>query len=76
MKTLVFFLCIILLQLIDVRADEPHTFCGRTVDGWIAVLRDRSSRERGRAAGMLGQFGPEAIGAVPDLIDTVRQSQF
>jgi hypothetical protein len=56
MKTLVFFLCLLLLQFVGVRADEPDTFCGRTVDGWIAVLGDRSSRERdrGRAAVMLG----------------------
>ena len=27
------------------RAEEPHTFWGKTVEGWIAVFRDKASTE-------------------------------
>jgi hypothetical protein len=53
-----------------VRADPQATFCGRTLDGWIAALRDPGSTEyqRGRAVAFLAYFGPQARHAVPDLI--------
>ncbi len=60
------------------RAEEPHTFWGKTVEGWIAVFRDESSTEiqRQQAVQALGCFGPEAKAAVPVLIDAVRKGQF
>jgi HEAT repeat protein len=59
------------------RADEPHTFWGKTVEGWIAVFRDTSSTDvqRRQAVHALGCFGPEAQAAVPDLIEAVRRGQ-
>ena len=58
-------------------SDEPHTFYGKTVDGWIAVLRDNTSKgeKRREAACALGYFGPEARAAVPDLVDAVREER-
>ena len=60
------------------RAEEPHTFWGKTVEGWIAVFRDKASTEvqRRQAVWALGCFGAEAKAAVPDLIEAVRKGQF
>ncbi len=59
------------------RGEEPHTFRGKTVEGWLAVLRDQASTDaqRREAAVMLGCFGSEAKAAAPDLIDAVRKGQ-
>jgi HEAT repeat protein len=56
-------------------ADEPRTFFGKTVDGWIAVLRDgtASQHDRLRAIRALGYFGSEAKPAAPDLIEALDQ---
>jgi len=61
-----------------VSADEPHTIFGKTAEGWIAVLRDKSSAAalRQQAVWALGCFGPEAKTAVPDLIEALRRDQF
>ncbi len=59
--------------LTPVLADEQRSFCGRTLDGWIEVLRHGPARDRADAAWMLGFLGPAASKAVPDLIDYVRQ---
>jgi HEAT repeat protein len=58
--------------------DEPQTFYGKTVHGWIAVLRGKTSTEaeRRQAALALGYFGAEAKAAVPDLTEFVRQGRF
>lgn len=63
---------------VPARGEELHTFGGKTVEGWIAVLRDQASTEaqRRQAAVMLGCFGPEARVAAPDLIDAVRKARF
>ena len=60
------------------QADEKPTFYGKTVDDWIAVLRDKTvpTVQRGRAAYALRCFGPDAKAAVPDLLEAVRQNQF
>jgi HEAT repeat protein len=62
---------------VPARGEELHTFGGKTVEGWIAVLREKASTEaqRRQAAVMLGCFGPEARAAAPDLIETVRKGQ-
>ena len=54
-----------------------HTIYGKTVDGWIAVLRDRTGADekRQRALWALGCFGPEAKAAVPDLMSALRAKQ-
>jgi HEAT repeat protein len=56
------------------RADEQRTFCGKTVEGWREVLRDKAGTAGGRQQALqaLGCFGPEALPAVPDLIEAVR----
>ena len=61
-----------------VRAEEPHTFWGKTVEGWLAVYRDKSSTEiqRRQALMALEGFGPEAKAAVPDLVDALHHLQF
>jgi HEAT repeat protein len=60
------------------RAEEPHTFRGKTAEGWIAVFRDKASSdlERRQAVWILGCFGEEGRAAVPDLIDAARKGQF
>ena len=57
------------------RAEQPHTFWGKTVEGWLAVYRDKASTDvqRQQAVVALGCFGPEAKAVVPDLIDAVRE---
>ena len=61
-----------------VRADEQQTFYGKTVDGWIAVLRARAATENERREAILalGYFGAEAKAVVPDLIEFARQERF
>ena len=57
------------------QAEEPHIFRGKTVEGWLAVFRDKASTEarRSEAAVMLGCFGPEARSAAPFLMDALRK---
>ncbi len=55
------------------QTEGRRTFCGKTVDGWITALRDRSGRERRRAVRALAHLGPDAKAAVPDLIDALRR---
>ena len=68
---------ILVALALPARGEELHTFGGKTVEGWIAVLRDKASTEaqRREAAVMLGCFGPEAGAAAPDLIEAVRKGQ-
>ncbi len=49
------------------RAEEPHTFRGKTVEGWLAVFRDKaaSDLERRQAAWILGCFGAGGPGGRP-----------
>jgi HEAT repeat protein len=63
--------------LYSARADEPQTLYGKTVEGWREILRDKSATagDRRQAVWAIGCFGPEAKGAVPDLIETFRQGQ-
>ncbi len=56
-------------------ADEQHTFCGKTVDQWIDVLRDKASRDREGAAWTLSYIGPDARDAIPELIDMLRDDR-
>jgi HEAT repeat protein len=60
-----------------VRADESHTFYGKTVEGWIAVLRDKTgtAERRRQAAWALAYFGQEANAAIPELIDAAREKR-
>ena len=59
------------------RADEPRTFGGKTVEGWLAVLRTKTSTEdeQKRAIRALCLFGPEAKVAAPDLIAGVHEGK-
>jgi HEAT repeat protein len=66
-----FLLAVILAVLpFKVLADEPPSLWGKTVENWIAVLRDEnaSDRERGEAVRALSYFGSSAREAVPHLI--------
>ncbi len=62
---------------VPAQGEDLHTFGGKTVQGWIAVLRDNASSDaqRREATFMLGCFGPEARAAAPDLIEAVRKGQ-
>src|SRR5262245_720755 len=66
---------ILLVFLLPADAAEPPTYLGKTVNEWIAVLRDKSSRQRGRAIDALGAFGQAAKAAVPDLIEISRNQR-
>lgn len=56
-------------------AVEPRIFCGKTVEGWSAVLRNSASTavERQQAIQALAAFGAEARAAVPLLIGALKQ---
>lgn len=51
----------------SVLADAETSFCGRTLEGWIDVLRHGAIAEREDAAWALSYFGAEAARAVPEL---------
>lgn len=74
MRTLLLALLIGIAATAPTRGAEPHTFCGRTVDGWLQVYRDKSTRKHDRlfALWALGAFGAEARAAVPDLVNAFR----
>ena len=59
-------------------ADEPPEFYGKTVDQWIAVLRDKGSAEvdRRRAVLASGFFGADAKSVIPDLQELVHNPRF
>jgi HEAT repeat protein len=69
---------IVVASALATRGEEPHTFLGKTAEGWLAILRDNASTEarRREAVVMLGCFGPEARAAAPDLIEAVRKGPF
>jgi HEAT repeat protein len=58
-------------------ADEQQVFYGKTVDGWIAVLRAKTSTDDDRRQAMvaLGYFAAEAKAAIPDLRALIQQGQ-
>jgi HEAT repeat protein len=70
-------LLVLLSWLQPGRADEQQTFYGKTVDAWIAVLRDKTGTDarRQQAVWALGCFGPDAKAAVPNLVDATREKQ-
>ena len=74
-----FLACVVLLvySVQSARADEQQTLFGKTVDGWIAVLRDGKSTftQRVQAVRSLGDFGPEARAAVPLLVELLRDNK-
>ena len=78
MRAKLLILLILVSWLQPARAEEPHTFWGKTVEGWLAVYRDKASTDvqRQQAVVALGCFGPEAKAVVPDLIDAVRKGEF
>ncbi|MGP0065868.1 MAG: HEAT repeat domain-containing protein, partial [Isosphaeraceae bacterium] len=78
MRTILPILLILFGWILPARAEEPHTFWGKTVEGWIAVFRDKASTEvqRRQAIWALSCFGAEAKAAVSDLIDIVRKERF
>ena len=52
---------------VSIQKVQP-TVQGRTVDDWIALLRDGNPQVRAQACVALAQLGPQARSA-PDLID-------
>ena len=78
MRAILLILLTFVVWIQPARADGSHTFWGKTVEGWIAVFRDKTNTEiqRRQAMAALGCFGPEAKAAIPDLIDAVRKERF
>jgi HEAT repeat protein len=78
MRVLLLILLILAGWLQSARAEEPHTFWGKTAEGWLAVYRDKSSTkaQRWQAVMALGRFEGEARAAVPDLVEAVRGGPF
>jgi HEAT repeat protein len=74
MRTILPASLVVVALAVAARGEEPHTFLGKTVEGWLGLLRDKASTaaQRREAAVMLGCFGPEARAAAPDLIEAVR----
>jgi HEAT repeat protein len=63
---------LILVGVIDpASGQDRRVIAGKDVDGWIAILRDpaKSNWDCQTAMSVLGEFGPEAKGAVPFLIE-------
>ncbi len=60
-----------------VRAEEPRTFYGKTVEAWTAVLRAKQSSlgERRKAVVAMAGLGPYAKAAVPDLIAALSDKE-
>lgn len=58
--------------------EEPYRFNGKTAEGWLAVLRNRTSTDAQRLEAIisLGCFGLEAKAAAPDLIEAVHKERF
>ena len=75
MRYLLMPLLIVFASADPARDEGPHTFRGKTVEGWLAVFRDKASTDaqRREAVVTLGYFGPEARAAAPDLIEAVRR---
>jgi HEAT repeat protein len=70
-------LLVLISSLQPGRADEQQTIYGKTVDGWIAVLRDKTGTDgrRQQAVWALGCFGLEARAAAKDLIEAAHDKQ-
>ncbi len=77
MRIILAVIVVVVSWLAPARAEEPRTFYGKTVEGWIAVLRDKKStlNERRKAAEALAAFGPEAKAAAPDLIALLPEKE-
>ncbi len=75
MRYLLMPLLIVFASADPARDEGPHTFRGKTVEGWLAVFRDKANTDaqRREAIVTLGYFGPEARAAAPDLIEAVRR---
>jgi HEAT repeat protein len=78
MKAIFPALLLMVLWLEPASADEQRIFCGKSVEGWMEILRDKTGTAAGhrRAVWALGCFGPEAQAAVPALIEALRHGQF
>lgn len=70
-------LLVVVVWLQPASAEEETTFCGKTVGGWIGVLRDSKSSksERRQAVWALGCFGTAAKAATPDLIGLLHDKE-
>ncbi|HEV3164424.1 MAG TPA: HEAT repeat domain-containing protein, partial [Isosphaeraceae bacterium] len=70
-------LLVVVSWLHQAQADEQRTVCGKPLEVWIRVFRDKTSTrgDRVRAVWALGCFGKQAQAAVPDLMEELRQGQ-
>ena len=75
MRYLLMPLLIVFASADPARDEGPQTFRGKTVEGWLAVFRDKANTDvqPREAIVTLGYFGPEARAAAPDLIEAVRR---
>ena len=69
-------LMIVAVACRSIRAEEPSTLWGKTLDGWIAALREKTGQDRRTAVIAVGHFGQAANAAAPDLIELVHKGQF
>ncbi|WP_422931758.1 HEAT repeat domain-containing protein [Singulisphaera sp. PoT] len=65
-------------SILAAAGDEPPMVLGRSVDGWVQILRNKGSAPgaRLRALKALAFFGAEAKAAVPDLVEEFRRGLF
>jgi HEAT repeat protein len=71
----IYALMIVSIACHSVTAEEPSTLWGKTLDGWITALRERTGQDRRMAVVAVGHFGQAAKAAAPDLIELVRKRQ-
>ncbi len=69
-------LMIVAIACRPVRAEEPSTLWGKTLEGWIAALREKPGQDRRTAVTAVGHFGQAAKAVAPDLIELVHKGQY
>jgi hypothetical protein len=47
-------------------------YAGLKQSQWIAIARDKSSRRRAEAIDVLGQINPDAVAAIPTLLEALQ----
>jgi HEAT repeat protein len=69
-------LLIVCLLLVLAGCEREATFQGRPTSHWIEDLKNPSYMARVRAANALGNIGPEARKAIPDIIPLLDDREF
>jgi len=67
------FLAVLLLSLTaTAKGDDEPTYQGRPLHEWVKLLKKGDGAARQRAALAIGEMGPKAKAAVPDLVDALK----